>query len=427
MRFKITTLGCKVNQYDSQMMRDMLVSKGFESCTENDSADVCILNTCTVTAESDKKNRQALRRMKRDNPDAVIVLTGCMTQASPETTDALPEADIVIGNSNRTEIPALIEKYCRTKERLVKIVPHSAQYGENGQIASFNERTRAMIKIEDGCNNFCSYCMIPYARGRVRSRSIESIKAEIASLSPDFCEVVLVGINLSAYGKDIGLSLFDAVDAVCADEKIKRVRLGSIEPDLLSEETIRRLAAQPKFCPQFHLALQSGCDETLKRMNRHYDTAFYRNIVRSIRDNFENPSITTDIMVGFPGETDEEFAASLAFAEEIAFARAHVFSYSRRPGTRADKMPGQLLNAVKDSRSAQMIAATEKSADAFRLSQVGKTCFFLPETEIAEGIYDGYSENYTSLHVALSTPTKQPVKVLITKACDGYCEAEAIN
>lgn len=426
MRFRIFTLGCKVNQYDSQLMREDLIHNGFEYVTGG-SADVCIINTCTVTAESDKKNRQTLRRVRRDNPDAVIVLSGCMTQAAPDTADALVEADIVIGNSNRALIPELVKEFCEKHERIVRIEPHSAEYSENGQIASFSERTRAMIKIEDGCNNFCSYCMIPYARGRVRSRSIESIRAEVASLSPDFCEVVLVGINLSAYGRDIGLSLFDAVDAVCADEKIRRVRLGSIEPDLLSEETIERLSRQPKFCPQFHLALQSGCDETLKRMNRHYDTAFYRNIVKLIRQRFDNPSITTDIMVGFPGETEEEFAASLAFAKEIAFARAHVFAYSRRKGTRADKMPDQLLNADKERRSALMIKATEESATAFRQSQVGRICEFLPETHLGDGVYDGYSENYTSLRVKLREKTTQPVKVKITNACGEYCEAEVVG
>lgn len=426
MKFKILTLGCKVNQYDSQAMSEMLCSKGFAPCQKDDSADVFIINTCTVTAESDKKNRQLIHKARRENPDAVIVVSGCMTQALPESADKIADADIVIGNSNRTSIPSLISEFLRKHERIVKIEPHTEEYTENCSIAAFGERTRAMIKIEDGCDNYCAYCMIPYARGPVRSRPLESIKEEIASLSPNYCEVVLVGINLSAYGKGSELTLFDAVSVAASDPKIDRVRLGSIEPDLLSDETLDRLAATKEFCPHFHLSLQSGCDETLARMNRKYDTAFYRDIVRRIRERFPNASITTDIMVGFAGETDEEFEKSLAFAKEIGFAKAHVFAYSRRPGTAADKFDGQVSNAVKSQRSARMIAVTNESAKAFRLSQVGRICSFLPETEVERGVYDGYTENYTQVRVAMTKTHSKPVQIKITGIADEYCIGELI-
>lgn len=427
MRFKILTLGCKVNQYDSQAMSEMLCSCGFSQCDKSESADIYIINTCTVTAESDKKNRQLIHKVRRENPDAVIVVSGCMTQALPESADRIPEADIVIGNSNRSAIPELLSEFLNTHERIICIEPHTEKYREAFSIANFGERTRAMIKIEDGCDNYCAYCMIPYARGGVRSRSLESIIDEIAVLPPEYCEVVLVGINLSAYGKDIGLTLFDAVSAAASNKKIKRVRLGSVEPDLLSDETLDRLAAIPEFCPHFHLSLQSGCDETLARMNRKYDTEFYRGIVRRIREKFDNPSITTDIMVGFAGETEEEFEKSLNFAQEIGFAKAHVFAYSRRPGTAADSFPNQVANVVKSKRSARMITATNESAAKFRMSQVGRVCSFLPETEVESGIYDGYTENYTQVHVAMTEKSSQPVNIKITEAADGYCIGELVR
>ncbi len=426
MRFRIMTLGCKVNQYDSQTMNEMMCRNGCVPCPKDEQADIFIVNTCTVTTESDKKNRQLIHKIRRENPDALIVVSGCMTQALPESADRISEADIVIGNSNRSAIPSLISEFIQKKERIVCIEPHTDEYREACNIGAFGERTRAMIKIEDGCDNYCAYCMIPYARGPVRSRSLDSIKEEIAALSPEYCEVVLVGINLSAYGKGSELTLFDAVNVAASDPKIKRVRLGSIEPDLLSDETLDMLASKKEFCPHFHLSLQSGCDETLARMNRKYDTAFYRDIVRRIRERFSNASITTDIMVGFAGETDEEFEKSLSFAREIGFAKAHVFAYSRRPGTEADKFDEQISNAVKSQRSARMIAVTNESADAFRRSQIGKVCGFLPETEVENGVYDGYTENYTQVRVAMEKKDSQPVQIKITDVTDDYCIGEVI-
>ncbi|MGN0474126.1 MAG: tRNA (N(6)-L-threonylcarbamoyladenosine(37)-C(2))-methylthiotransferase MtaB [Acutalibacteraceae bacterium] len=395
MKAGIATLGCKVNQYESQVMMDMLCAHGFEPVSDGEQADVFIVNSCTVTGTSDKKVRQTVRRARRENPDAVMVLTGCMPQAFPEACESIEEADIVIGNSNRSRLPEYIEKFMSTHQRIIDITPHGREYGNESSISGMNERTRAYIKIEDGCNRFCSYCIIPYARGRVRSRSPEEIRAESQRIGKHYREVVLVGINLSAYGSDIGTDLLEAVRAAASTDGIERVRLGSLEPDLTPDELIEGLAAEPKFCPQFHLAIQSGCDATLKRMNRHYDTAEFRRVCEKIRATFENPSITTDIMVGFAGETEEEFKQSVEFAKEIKFARAHVFAYSRRKGTRADSMPNQVDEHEKSRRSEIMIEATSATAEEFLRSQIGRTVNILAEREIEDGVFEGYTENYT--------------------------------
>ena len=277
----------------------------------------------------------------------------------------------------------------RSHQRIIDIQPHGRTYGGECSVSGMNERTRAYIKIEDGCNRFCSYCIIPYARGRVRSRSLEDIAEEARRIGQKFREVVLVGINLSAYGSDIGTGLSEAVRAVASAEGIERVRLGCLEPDLTPDALIEELATIPAFCPQFHLAIQSGCDETLRRMNRHYDTAQFRHVCEKIRATFDNPSITTDIMVGFAGETDEEFARSVAFAKEIGFARAHVFAYSRRKGTRADSFPDQVDEHLKSLRSEQMMNATSQSAAEFLHSQLGRTVNILCEREVEPGVFEG--------------------------------------
>jgi MiaB-like tRNA modifying enzyme len=416
----IATLGCKVNQYESQVMMDTLCSHGFERASEGQHADVFIINSCTVTATGDKKVRQTVRRARRENPDAVIILTGCMPQAFPEECEALEEADIVIGNANRDRLLGYIDEFMRHHQRIVDIVPHSKTYGTETTLCGMSERTRAYIKIEDGCNRFCTYCIIPYARGRVRSRSIEEIREESRRIGERFREVVLVGINLSAYGSDIGTGLLEAVKAAASAEGIERVRLGSLEPDLTPDELIDGLAKIPEFCPQFHLALQSGCDETLRRMNRRYDTEDFRRVCQKIRSAFDNPSITTDIMVGFAGETDEEFGRSLSFVREIGFARSHVFAYSRRKGTRADLFPDQPDEQIKGRRSEMMIHAAAESAADFLASQVGKRVKILAEREVEPGIFEGYTENYTPAHIQGTGLGGRIIEAEVTKACDGY-------
>ena len=420
MKAGIATLGCKVNQYESQIMMDMLLSHGYEQIAEGEQADVFIVNSCTVTATGDKKVRQTVRRARRENPDAIIILTGCMPQAFPEECEAIQEADIIIGNSNRGGLIDYIDQFMRSHQRVIDIKPHSKSYGAECSISGMNERTRAYIKIEDGCNRFCTYCIIPYARGRVRSRSIDDILKESQRIGKNFREVVLVGINLSAYGSDIGTDLLEAVRTAASAEGIERVRLGSLEPDLTPDELIEGLAEIPEFCPQFHLAIQSGCDDTLKRMNRHYDTAQFRHVCEKIRRTFDNPSITTDIMVGFAGETEEEFARSLAFAREIGFARSHVFAYSRRRGTRADSFPDQVNEAVKSNRSEQMINATSESAAAFLASQLGKKVRILAEREVEPGIFEGYTENYTPARIHGENLNGKIIDAAVTEICDGY-------
>ncbi len=426
MKVGIATLGCKVNQYESQVMMDILCVHGFEPVSDGEQADVFIVNSCTVTGTSDKKVRQTVRRARRENPDAVIILTGCMPQAFPEACEAIEEADIVIGNSNRGRLLEYIERFMSTHQRIIDVIPHSKEYGNESSISGMNERTRAYIKIEDGCNRFCSYCIIPYARGRVRSRSPEKIREESRRIGQHYREVVLVGINLSAYGSDIGTNLLEAVKAAASAEGIERVRLGSLEPDLTPDELIEGLAAESKFCPQFHLAIQSGCDATLKRMNRHYDTAEFRHVCDKIRATFDNPSITTDIMVGFAGETEVEFAQSVAFAKEIKFARAHVFAYSRRKGTRADLMPNQVPEQEKSHRSDIMIQATADTAEEFLRSQIGKTVKILAEREVEEGIFEGYTENYTPAKIHGKNLSGKIIEAKVTGVANGFAVCEQI-
>lgn len=401
MKVSVITLGCKVNQYESEAMLSQLVSAGFVPAEETEPADVVVVNSCTVTASSDHKVRQALSRARRRNPDAVLVLTGCMPQAFPERCEALTDADIVLGNRSRALLLPYLLQFLEKHERIVDIAPHqTGDAFEPMTVGKFHERTRAFVKIEDGCNRFCSYCIIPYARGRVRSKPLDALKQEIAELAANgYREIVLTGINLSAYGQDMGLHLCDAAEAACKEPAILRVRLGSLEPEQLEPEVICRLARQPKLCPQFHLSLQSGCDATLHRMNRHYTTAEYRVIVQNLRNAFENAAITTDIMVGFPGETEAEFADSLAFAEEIAFARAHIFPYSRRPGTAADHAPDQLSKQTKEQRAHQMAEVTAQSRLAFHRAQCGRVEPVLFEQAVAPGVFQGYTANYTPVRV----------------------------
>ena len=404
----------------------MLLSHGFEQAGEDEQADVFIINSCTVTATGDKKVRQTVRRARRENPDAVIILTGCMPQAFPEECEAIEEADIIIGNSNRSGLMDYIGQFMRSHQRIIDIRPHGKTYGDEFSISGMNERTRAYMKIEDGCNRFCTYCIIPYARGRVRSRSIEDISEESRRIGKKYREVVLVGINLSAYGSDIGTGLLEAVRAAASAEGIERVRLGSLEPDLTPDALIEGLAEIPEFCPQFHLAIQSGCDETLRRMNRHYDTAQFRHVCEKIRATFENPSITTDIMVGFAGETEQEFERSVAFAKEIGFARSHVFAYSRRKGTRADAFPDQVDEHVKSLRSERMIRATAASAAEFLQSQLGRKVKILVEREVEPGIFEGYTENYSTARIPGKDLSGKIIQGTVAEVGDGYVMCRAI-
>lgn len=411
------TLGCKVNQYETEAMREALLNSGHTS-DQNLPADAVIINSCTVTAESDRKTGQLVRRMRREQPNAVIVLTGCMVQAFPEKAQEITEADIVMGNRDISKIVEAIGNY--ENNRIFSVEPH-----QNGDLYNtlslnnFNERTRAFMKIQDGCDRFCTYCIIPFARGRVRSRAIDDIKLEAQKLAENgFCEIVLVGINLTSFGKGEDFDLCDAVDAVCEIDGIKRVRLGSLEPDHITDSMLDRFKAQSKFCPQFHLSLQSGCDETLKRMNRHYDTAFYEDLVTRIRRIFKDAAITTDIMVGFAGETEDEFNASLEFAKRIAFARAHIFAYSRRSGTVAAELKPQISNADKQKRSQLMAEITRKTEVDFLKGQIGNVCPVLFE-KYENGKSEGYTPNYTRVLVDTETDISGKILNVLLESAEG--------
>lgn len=429
MTFTICTLGCKVNQYESQAMREKLTQNGYTFVSMQAEPNIIIINSCTVTAQSDHKVRQLLHRARRENPNSVIVLTGCMPQAFPQECAELEDADIILGNACRAEIIPAVEQFLSDGRRIVKISEHGHhEKFENMKIENFDERTRAFVKIEDGCNRFCSYCIIPYARGRVRSKPLDELVSEVTELAQaGYCEIVLVGINLSAYGSDISSNLYEAVDAVSKIDSIKRIRLGSLEPDLLTDDVIEKMAQIKKLCPQFHLSLQSGCDATLKRMNRKYTTDDYRHIVNKLRSVFDNPGITTDIMVGFAGETDEEFAQSLAFAEEIAFSKVHVFAYSRRKGTKAYDLPNQVTNAVKEQRSKAMIAATTKTAENYCRNLISKTCSVLFERETGNNVYEGYTESYIRVIAESETDISGTIQqVEITDANETTCKGKIL-
>ena len=418
MNIAFYTLGCKVNQYETQVMREAFQNKGHKTVPTSAPFDALVINSCTVTAESDRKTRQALHRFRKNNPNAVIALTGCMVQAFSEKSKTLDGADIIMGNTDVLKVVNAVEKFLLDGKKVFEVCEHARKERFNTpSIEKFDERTRAYMKIQDGCDRFCTYCIIPTARGWLRSKPVIDIKKEAENLAKNgFVEIVLVGINLTSYGKGEDMDICNAVDAVCSVEGIKRVRLGSLEPDHITNEMLARFKSQPKFCPQFHLSLQSGCDKTLSRMNRHYDTAFYRDLVARIRKMFENSAITTDIMVGFAGETQEEFNESLAFAKEIGFAKAHIFAYSRREGTVAYALQNQVSNALKSERSKQMIKAAVKSEYEFLDKFIGTKQNVLFETET-----EGYTENYCRVKIKSPLLKTGEIKLVKITGRDGDC------
>lgn len=422
MKFYIFTLGCKVNQYESQIMHERLCENGFSYTSDYNDSDIIIINSCTVTSASDSKAVKLMHRIKRENPNCVLVLTGCLPQAFPND-ERFAEADIILGNKSRNILVPAIQQFIMNRTRIINISQHqTGDEFESMSISNFTERTRAFVKIEDGCNRFCSYCIIPYARGRVRSKPIEQLKLELISLAEKgFKEIVLVGINLSAYGQEFGMDLADAIEAACSIDGIERVRLGSLEPERMDRDTITRIASQSKLCSQFHLSLQSGCNTTLKRMNRHYTVEDYAKIVQNLREAFENCAITTDIMVGFPGETESEFKESLAFAKKISFSKVHVFAYSRRPGTVADKADNQIPEHIKNIRSKEMIELTDRTRANFLDLQVGRIESVLFERK-KNGLWEGHTMNYTQVVVDTNEDlSNKIVNVRITSAEKSKC------
>ena len=401
MNVYFLTFGCKVNLYETENMKQLFSEHGYTVSVDETGADIFIVNSCTVTGTGDKKLKKELRRLRRYYPTSVIVLTGCFPQAFAEEAEKIPEADIVTGTKNRADLPRLIESFIKEKSRIVNVCPYTRdEKFEEMRNSGYENNTRAFLKIQDGCGMFCTYCIIPYSRGGFRSKAVEDIVSETEGFAAaGYKEIVLVGINLSFYGVDLGKRLADAVEAVCGVQGIERVRLSSIEPETITEDDVKRLSKLSKLCPHFHLSMQSGCDKTLKAMNRRYFSADYEKLVNNLRNNFANCSITTDIIVGFPDETDEDFSLSIKFAEKMGFAKAHIFPYSRRSGTPAAEMENQVPEEVKHRRTAEMAAAMEKSKEKFLKMQVGKVFPVLFEREKADGLHHGYTPNYTPVKI----------------------------
>ena len=394
------TLGCKVNQYETNAMTQQFIEKGYEVVDHIKKADIYIVNTCTVTNMSDRKSRQMLRRVKELNKEAIVVACGCYAQVAKEELEKIEEINLVLGNNEKKNIVEYVETYIHHQTlNEIEDVMNQKEFVEFGDI-TFTEKTRAVIKIQDGCDRFCSYCIIPYARGRVRSRKPEHILSEIQKIAKEgIKEVVITGIHIASYGKDFKQEyrLIDLLEEMNEIEGIERIRLGSIEPLLITEEFVSRLEKLSKICHQFHLSLQSGCDETLKRMNRRYTTEQFRKITKLLRKTFEDAILTTDIIVGFPGESEEEFERTYAFLSEIKFYKMHVFKYSPRKGTKAATMPNQIDGNKKEERSRRLIELSNKTEKAYNEQYIGKEVEVLFEEE-KNGMWQGHTKNYILAH-----------------------------
>ena len=395
------TLGCKVNQYETNAMIQQFIEKAYKIVEHTEKADIYIVNTCTVTNMSDRKSRQMLRRVKELNTDAIVIACGCYAQVAKEELEKIEEIDLVLGNNEKKDIVQYVEKYLKSKipEIQAEDVMEQREFVEFGDV-TFTEKTRAVIKIQDGCDRFCSYCIIPYARGRVRSRRPEHIISEITKIAEEgIKEVVITGIHIASYGKDFkeDYTLINLLEEINQIKGIERIRLGSIEPLLIKEEFVNRLKKLEKICHQFHLSLQSGCDETLKRMNRRYTTEQFQEITKLLRKTFKDCILTTDIIVGFPGETDEEFNKTYSFLEQIKFYKMHVFKYSPRKGTKAAMMPNQIEGNKKEERSRKLISLSNKNQKEYNQSYIGKELEILFEEE-KNGIYQGHTKNYILAH-----------------------------
>ena len=447
-------LGCKVNSYEMDGMRQRLQEKGYRIVPFDEAADIYIVNTCTVTNIADRKSRQMLHRARQQNPAAIVVAVGCYVQTGREAVEKDPAIDLAVGNNRKKDIVPILEEFLQTRKEesrdrqytdktlhgaTIPDIGHTYEY-EEMQLRQTAEHTRAYIKIQDGCNQFCSYCAIPYARGRVRSRRMEDVLREAAGLAAaGYWEVVLTGIHISSYGIDFGdgtaeddsgerirrpgynghSRLVELAERIQETKGVERIRLGSLEPRIITPDTAKRLAKLPKLCPHFHLSLQSGCDATLKRMNRHYTTGEYYKSVELLREYFDTPAITTDVIAGFPGETEEEFAQTKEFLEKVHFYDMHVFKYSRRAGTAADSMPDQVPEPVKAKRSAELIALRGRQSEEFRRRYIGKEAEVLLEEQC--GINGrtyciGHTKDYVKVAVDVTDREEKDVPAINTLA-----------
>lgn len=427
-------LGCKVNAYEMDVMQQMLLKSGYQIVPFDERADVYIINTCTVTNIADQKSRQMIHRARKRNPDAVVAAAGCYVQTKAEALDD-PSIDLIIGNNRKKDIVTILEEFLEAREKSLRREPipdgimpdgsqqektlqsrtlidinHTAEY-EQMQLSGTGNHTRAYVKIQDGCNRFCSYCIIPYARGRARSRTESDILAEAGALAAaGYQEIVLTGIHLSSYGIDRGKSeLPELLEKLNAMEGLKRIRLSSLEPGIVTPEFAKRLSALPKLCPHFHLSLQSGCDETLYRMNRHYTTREYLEKVEILRAHFDRPAITTDVIVGFPGETEEEFLCTEAFLEEVHFYEMHIFKYSKRQGTKAAAMENQIPDQKKSERSSRLIRLEQKMSKEYRASMLGTEAEVLfEEAKKLDGCE--YQIGHTRQYVKVAKKTQEDLR-----------------
>ena len=408
------TLGCKVNQYETNAMEQQFIKNNYKIVENTQKADIYVINTCTVTNMAERKSRQMLRRVKEINPSAVLVVCGCYAQVAKNELEQISEIDIILGINEKNEIVQIVENYMekmaeqdkRSQEAEIDDVSKQKEFLDFGDV-TYTEKNRAVVKVQDGCNMFCSYCIIPYARGRIRSRKIESVVSEIKKIAKEkIKEVVITGIHVASYGKDFDnentskkIRLIDLLEAINKIDGIGRIRLSSLEPTIVDEEFATRLSKLDKICDHFHLSLQSGCDETLKRMNRKYTTQIYRDAVATLRKYYPEASFTTDVIVGFPGETDEEFAKTYEFLKEIDFYRLHVFKYSPRRGTVAEKMPNQIDGNKKEERSNKLIELSNSTENKHNQSYIGKTVKVLFE-EFEDGFLKGHTTNYMMVKVA---------------------------
>ena len=419
MKCTLHNLGCKVNSYETEAMRQLLEAAGYDIVEfGKESADVYIINTCTVTNIADRKSRQMLHKAKKDNPNAVVVAAGCYVQEAGEKLLEDSAVDIIVGNNKKGQIVEVLDEYFKGKDTDSFIDINKTKEYERLAISGSEIHTRAYIKIQDGCNQFCTYCIIPFARGRVRSRSLEDIMSEVNKLAESGChEIVITGIHLSTYGLDFDNTEYNAqpvpnaerllqvIEAIDKVDGIERIRLGSLEPRIITDAFLTRLSAVKKICPHFHLSLQSGCDATLRRMNRRYDTKEFSDGVDKIRKYFDRPAITTDVIVGFPGETDEEFAVTKKYLEKIKFFEMHVFKYSRRKGTIADRMENQVADSIKSARSDELIELDDGLSENYRESFVGEKEKVLVE-EYVEKDGKKYAVGHTRRYVKVYIPVQ---------------------
>lgn len=397
------TLGCKVNQYETNAMIERFIKENYEIVDFEELSDIYVINTCTVTNMSDRKSRQIIRRVKQINPNSILVVTGCYAQVASKELEKIEEIDLIVGNTEKKDIVNIVENYKKDISSKYEIsdINNQKEFVDFGT-TTYTEKTRAVIKVQDGCNNFCSYCIIPYAKGRVRSRKLESVIDEIKSIAQrGIQEVVITGIHVASYGldfKDENTRLIDLLEEINKVEGIKRIRLGSLEPNIITDEFVERLKKVDKICDHFHLSLQSGCTDTLKRMNRKYTTEDFEKVVERLRNAFPNVALTTDIIVGFPDETDEEFNTTYEYLKKIKFYKMHVFKYSQRKGTRAAVMPNQIDGNIKEERSHKLIELSNKNEEEFLDRYIGKEVYVLFEQEEGEYI-KGHTSNYLVVKV----------------------------